>query len=132
MAAVSLDSEKASQAAAKTRELGPKIATLAALGADATPAQAQELADLRAQEIAAASAASAPISDGFWSDLVSDKSGPTVPKFQVILWTAILSAIFVTEVASQGKMKDFDTTQLVLLGISSGTYLGFKFPEKKN
>jgi hypothetical protein len=27
-------------------------------------------------------------------------------------------------------MAEFDTTTLGLLGISSGTYLGFKFPER--
>jgi hypothetical protein len=27
-------------------------------------------------------------------------------------------------------MPDFDTTLLGLMGISSGTYIGFKFPEK--
>jgi len=27
-------------------------------------------------------------------------------------------------------MPDFDTTTLALMGISSGTYLGFKIPEK--
>jgi hypothetical protein len=29
-------------------------------------------------------------------------------------------------------MPDFDPTLLGLMGISSGTYIGFKFPEKKS
>jgi hypothetical protein len=38
--------------------------------------------------------------------------------------------IFVKEVYAKSGMPAFNETMLVLVGISSGTYLGFKFPEE--
>jgi hypothetical protein len=37
---------------------------------------------------------------------------------------------FIVTVWRSFAMADFDATMLALLGISSGTYLGFKFPER--
>jgi hypothetical protein len=41
----------------------------------------------------------------------------------------VLAFVFVRAVYVDALMPDFDATLLGLLGISSGTYLGFKFPE---
>jgi hypothetical protein len=47
-------------------------------------------------------------------------------------WTLILAIVFVISVWNNLAMPDFGATLLGLMGISSGTYIGFKFPEVKN
>jgi hypothetical protein len=47
-------------------------------------------------------------------------------RFQIVVWTLILGVVFVSEVLTKLAMPVFDTTLLTLMGISSGTYLGFK------
>ena len=42
-----------------------------------------------------------------------------------------LGVIFVASVYKDLAMPEFNATLLGLMGISSGTYLGFKVPEKK-
>ena len=50
----------------------------------------------------------------------------TFHRFQIVLWTLILGVVFISEVLTKLAMPVFDTTLLTLMGISSGTYLGFK------
>jgi hypothetical protein len=50
----------------------------------------------------------------------------TFHRFQIVVWTLILGTVFVSEVLTKLAMPVFDTTLLTLMGISSGTYLGFK------
>jgi hypothetical protein len=63
-------------------------------------------------------------------DLLSDENGISFHRFQMAIWTLALVLVFVRAVWTEILMPDFDTTLLGLMGISSGTYLGFKFPEK--
>ncbi len=63
-------------------------------------------------------------------DLLSDDNGVSFHRLQMIVWTLVLAIVFVRAVVWDVLMPDFNTTLLGLLGISSGTYLGFKFPEK--
>jgi len=51
-------------------------------------------------------------------------------RLQVIVWTLVLSGVFLTSVIWYLTMPDFNTTLLALMGISSGTYLGFRLPNK--
>ena len=51
-------------------------------------------------------------------------------RFQVVAWTIALGLIFLVQVFNSLLMPEFDTTLLALMGVSSGTYLGFKYPEK--
>jgi hypothetical protein len=73
-------------------------------------------------------------SDGFLLDIISEGYGSTrtvaVHRIQVVAWTLILGTIFVWTVFTSFEFPEFDTNLLLLMGISSGTYLGFKFPEK--
>ena len=48
----------------------------------------------------------------------------------MVLFTVLLAVIFVAKTASALVMPEFDTTLLGLMGISSGTYLGFKLQGK--
>jgi hypothetical protein len=53
-------------------------------------------------------------------------------RLQVFGWTLVFWAVFVTTLFKTITMTDFDTTQLALLGINGGTYLGFKVQEKQS
>lgn len=67
---------------------------------------------------------------GFLGDILKDGDGWSLHRVQMLFWTIILVGIFISNVYSNLSMPDFDTTLLALMGISSGTYLGFKFPER--
>lgn len=69
-------------------------------------------------------------SKGFWKDLLSDSNGISLYRFQIAIWTLVIGFIFVIDVYNTLSMPQFDNTLLALMGISSGTYLGFKIPEK--
>jgi len=67
----------------------------------------------------------------FWLDILSDENGISFHRFQIVIWTLVLTVIFVWKVKTASQMPDFDPKLLGLMGISSGTYIGFKFPEKQ-
>jgi hypothetical protein len=69
-------------------------------------------------------------SEGFLRDVMSDPTGISIHRFQMFAWTLILGVIFVGSVYKNLEMPQFSATLLGLMGISSGTYLGFKVPEK--
>lgn len=69
-------------------------------------------------------------SQGWLFDVLSDVNGISFHRFQMLAWTFVLVIIFLTEVYNNLKMPEFSGTLLGLMGISSGTYIGFKFPEK--
>jgi hypothetical protein len=75
-------------------------------------------------------------SKGFILDILSDKDGDpnkdgvVFHRFQMAVWTIVLGIIFVYSVWKNLAMRDFDATLLALMGISAGTYLGFKFQSK--
>lgn len=70
-------------------------------------------------------------SRGFWRDLVLGDDGVVaLDRLQIVVWTIVLSGVFVTSVVWDLIMPEFNATLLALMGISSGTYLGFKLPSK--
>lgn len=71
------------------------------------------------------------VSRGFITDILSDGSGYSFHRFQIFAWTIVLGIIFVSSVYNNLTMPEFSATLLGLMGISSGTYIGFKFPEPK-
>lgn len=71
------------------------------------------------------------VSKGFLRDILSDSSGYSFHRFQIFAWTIVLGVIFVSSVYNSLNMPEFSATLLGLMGLSSGTYLGFKFPEQK-
>ena len=73
----------------------------------------------------------APASQGFLRDILSDGSGYSFHRFQIFAWTIVLGIIFVSSVYNNLTMPEFSTTLLGLMGLSAGTYIGFKFPEQK-
>ncbi len=70
-------------------------------------------------------------SGGFLIDSLSDKQGISIHRFQMVVWTVVLGAIFVEHAIAHKELIQFDTTYLALMGISNGAYLGLKIPENK-
>ena len=73
----------------------------------------------------------APTSAGFLRDILSDGSGYSFHRFQIFAWTIVLGIIFISSVYNNLTMPEFSSTLLGLMGLSAGTYIGFKFPEQK-
>jgi len=70
-------------------------------------------------------------SRGFLHDVLSDDHGISIYRFQLFVWTLVLGVIFCASVYDGLQMPQFSTTLLGLMGLSSGTYLGFKIPESR-
>jgi hypothetical protein len=70
-------------------------------------------------------------SRGFLDDLLTDENGYALHRFQMLVWSIVLFILFWSSVYRHLAMPQFDATVLGLMGISSGTYLGFKLPEKR-
>lgn len=68
-------------------------------------------------------------SRGWYRDLFSDENGVSFHRLQIIGWTVVLVGVFLRGVWRDVAMPEFDTTTLALMGVSSGTYLGFKLPQ---
>ncbi len=69
-------------------------------------------------------------SHGFFRDIVSDGQGYSLHRLQIVAWTLVLGAVFVSDVYNYIAMPEFNSTLLGLMGLSSGTYIGLKFPER--
>lgn len=122
-------------------------ATITAAGASATDEDKQTLSTLKINlsekraSLAAAqkkvedaeSGLSNPVSEGLKRDLLSDPDGEiSFHRFQIVVLTIILGTMFCIGVYRALAMPEFDGTLLALMGISSGTYLGFKIPERQS
>jgi hypothetical protein len=68
---------------------------------------------------------------GVMQDLLSEGGLISFHRFQIFVWTLVLGIIFIVSVYSELAMPQFSATLLGLLGISAGTYVGFKLPESK-
>ncbi|HUP60810.1 MAG TPA: hypothetical protein VNA69_10370 [Thermoanaerobaculia bacterium] len=70
-------------------------------------------------------------SQGWWRDLAAGENGAVaLDRLQVVVWTLVLSGIFLFSVVWELTMPEFSGTLLALMGVSSGTYIGFKLPQK--
>jgi len=68
---------------------------------------------------------------GFWRDIAGG-SNISLHRLQMIGWTALLGIAFIIEVLTKLSIPDFNPTLLGLMGISAGTYVGFKVPENQS
>jgi hypothetical protein len=69
------------------------------------------------------------VSRGLIGDLLREGAGMSFHRFQMVVWTIVLGIVFVSSTYQKLTMPEFSLSLLGLLGISSGTYIGFKFPE---
>jgi hypothetical protein len=72
-----------------------------------------------------------PTWKGVMYDLLAENNLISFHRFQIFVWTLVLGIMFVANVYSELAMPQFSATLLGLLGISAGTYVGFKLPEPK-
>ena len=117
----------ASLAAGADPNLDP---TIAALHTELATRQT-ELQDVNTKVDEAAAGLQKPVSEGPILDLLTDVNGITVHRFQIVVWTLVLSIIFLATVFRTLAMPQFSDTILALMGISAGTFIGFKIPEKQ-
>jgi hypothetical protein len=66
-------------------------------------------------------------SENFFKDILSDGGIPGIHRLQNILFTVIMGGIYLYRAVAELYLTEFDTNLLILMGISSGTYLGVKF-----
>jgi hypothetical protein len=111
------------QAQLKAAAPGSPTATDLAAAVTAKQARLQELEAQLAVPVAQES-------QRWYLDLLSDENGISFNRLQMAIWTLVLVMVFIRAVYADILMPDFDTTLLGLMGISSGTYIGFKLPEK--
>lgn len=66
------------------------------------------------------------------NDLLSEENTnkPDFHRFQMIGWTLVFGVIFCRAVYLKLAMPEFTAEQLLLIGISNGTYLGFKYQDR--
>ncbi len=65
----------------------------------------------------------------FVRDLLTDGSDWAFHRVQILVWTVILGVVTLWSAYGKLSLPDFDFNLLILMGISSGLYLGFKWPE---
>jgi uncharacterized membrane protein YuzA (DUF378 family) len=71
------------------------------------------------------------VTKGFADDVLADTDGYNFHRFQMAIWTLVLGVIFASAVYKTLAMPEFEGTLLALMGISGGTYVGFKFQENQ-
>lgn len=67
---------------------------------------------------------------GFFIDILSDDTSVNIHRFQLGVWTLILGVIFIFRVIDQLTIPEFSEDLLILMGISSGTYVLLKNGER--
>ena len=134
-----VDSSKENQRQALTAEQTALTARLAALAAGiaADPANAaltteQQLMQARLDQVnrnLATLPSPVGFSQGFFKDILQDETGVSFHRFQMATWTIVLGFVFAVAVHRNLAMPDFSPTLLGLMGVSAGTYVGFKIPD---
>lgn len=107
---------------------------LGLLGIGAGTALGSSVIDAGKREAAAGTDCPPPTvmaSQGFLRDLLQDGGGVSLYRFQMFVWTLVLGIIFFASVYDKLAMPSFSPSLLGLMGISSGTFLGAKFPEDR-
>jgi hypothetical protein len=141
LGAAAIDSSKKSQAQSDLSDATTKLqqtqANAAALTATVGAGQpativAQQAATLQQQAVGQLNDRTlADYNVSFLTDILSDEDGLSFHRFQMFSWSLVLGVIFVASVVQTLAMPTLGNTLLGLMGISGGTYLGFKFPEQK-
>jgi hypothetical protein len=149
--AIAIDAGKQGDAAQKAADVGTKAAAVGSAAASAHVAPAGAPAtivnafastqatlsllqnDLNEKAKTLESNAKPPKSkNSFLRDILSDRNGISFHRFQIFTWTVVVGIYFIFQVFDSWALPQLNGTILVLMGISGGTYLGFKFPELRN
>lgn len=126
------DKENAEQTAQenKLREAGEQLKVVPPEAQAKLRAEMEEANDRLSQIKSQAPPAASQKSQGFIKDILRDSYGVNLHRFQCAVWTGVLGAIFFSTTFCSLAMPDFSGTLLTLLGISNGTYVALKWPEK--
>ena len=120
------------QKTALTQQLATVAASLEAAPADTALLSQQQQQQAQLDQVNK-NLASLPspvgVSEGFLNDILRDETGISFHRFQMAAWTIVLGFVFVVAVYRNLAMPDFSATLLGLMGISAGTYVGFKIPD---
>ncbi|MDB5233108.1 MAG: LysM repeat-containing protein [Hymenobacter sp.] len=73
----------------------------------------------------------APPSRGWWLDVLTDDQGVSIHRLQQVGFTLLLGYLFIRTVYKTVALPDWNENEILLLGISSATYLGLKSQENK-
>ena len=87
--------------------------------------------EVRLRELAGKGSQAPAVSRNWLADILSDENGISFHRFQMFVWTVVLGSYFLVSVFKDYLMPEIDTQLLTVMGISSGTYLGFKYPEAR-
>ncbi|WPV00547.1 hypothetical protein SNE26_02050 [Mucilaginibacter sp. cycad4] len=68
-------------------------------------------------------------SEGFFHDILSDRSSINIQRLQNVLFNILFGLIFIQKTISSNLLPDFDNNILLMMGISAGTYAGLKATE---
>jgi hypothetical protein len=107
------------------------ISSLTAFGAESIDVAKSAKKRANAAPGTAPPAPNAPVHTTFLQDLLTDDSGFALHRVQILVWTLVLGAVSLWSVYRALTLPDFDSNLLVMMGISSGLYLGFKWPEQQ-
>ena len=102
------------------------ISSLTAFGAEA-----MDSARPKPQIVAGQAAVEPPRHNTFLRDLLTDDSGFALHRVQILVWTLILGVVSLWSTYRSLTLPNFDPQLLIMMGITSGLYLGFKWPEKQ-
>lgn len=102
--------------------LGVAIGTAAA-GRAIDNTQSQDPTIIRTQDT--------DTTQGFLIDILSDKNGISISRFQTVFFNLLYASSFIAVVLDEHKLYEFDPTTLALIGVSSGAYALLKIPENK-
>jgi hypothetical protein len=130
LGAIMVDSSKRTDAQGQLPDLQAQLAQLTALAVPT--ADDKTKIDALNNKIKQLSAAVDPDeTHGLLVDILSDANGVSFHRFQMVAWTGVVVILFVKSVWTSLVLPELNGTLLGLMGISSGTYLGAKFPEQK-
>lgn len=72
------------------------------------------------------------ISEGFFSDILSDKDGISIHRLQSFIFNLVFGGILIYTVLTTDQLPEFTNNEFLLLGLSSGTYTIIKVNENKS
>lgn len=87
--------------------------------------------DLKTKEVRIARLTRVDPSKNFFLDIFTDGDGMSLHRFQIVVWTVTLGMVFFFSVWNEKSMPEFNANLLMLMGISSTTYLALKNPDNK-
>jgi hypothetical protein len=126
-AAIAVDNSKRT---ALQGQLNDATIALSRLDPPADNTQAAQRIQLKAQVTGLQDQLVVSSSKGFWTDILCDGAGVSFHRLQIIIWTLVVGVVFALSVLNNLSMPTLSATLLGLMGLSGGTYVGFKIPEK--